>query len=443
MRIILLSGGEGKRLWPLSNALRSKPFLRLLQDQSGERISLIQNTMKELDSLGYSDNTIVVASATHIEQVHEHLGRKVQSLVEPQRRDTFPAVALATSYLHDELGADREEVVIVMPVDSQADQSFYQLLPILEQELSKSVETKLGLIGVKPLSASVNYGYISLEHGNKDGLLSPIHQFREKPNEQTAKELVAEGALWNCGVFAFTVGYLLDLLKQRGLPQDYSILNARYEDLPANSFDYEVSEHEEAAACLPYDGNWRDVGTWDVLSPRLEEQVYGQSVINGGCSGTHVINELPIPIVISDIPDAIIVAGIEGILISSKKSSIDLKSLLAKLSSVPSQVESRTEGKCFLIDQQNVTSDELVIETSRIHLLKGEQLTTHSKAVKTIWTLTMGTGIFTSSDKQFPESDVLAGQTLQLQESGLFTASTECMLIEIATLSTVQDEVLL
>ncbi|HEY2492034.1 MAG TPA: sugar phosphate nucleotidyltransferase [Paenibacillus sp.] len=434
MRIVLLSGGAGKRLWPLSNEGRSKPFLRVMHDQTGRKLSMIQNTMDELEAIGCSDRTLIVASDKHIQQVHEHLGDSVQSLVEPRQRDTFPAVALAATYLHDELGAAREEVMVVMPVDGHANSSFYRFLPMLAQGISDSNEAKLGLIGVKPLSASVKYGYIVPEAVFEVDKLLPIHKFQEKPDEQTAQALIEQGALWNCGVFAFTVGYLLDLLQARGYPQDYASLNETYDELPARSFDYEVSEREGSGVCLPYEGHWTDMGTWDGVFTSMKEPLYGYGLLNGDCNGTHVINELSIPMVVSDIPNAFIIAGQEGILISSKGSSSDIKQVLHQLSEISPSVEMRTGGRCSLLDRQAIVDHGITIETSRIHIPSAGKLTTHSKAIKTVWTLLTGSGNFVPTDLRQDEFQCVEGQSFVLQEAGRFTASAECLLIEIATL---------
>ncbi|MEC0093627.1 sugar phosphate nucleotidyltransferase [Paenibacillus macquariensis] len=441
MRIVLLSGGAGKRLWPLSSEGRSKPFLRVMNDQTGRKLSMIQNTMEELEAIGFSESTLIVASNKHIQQVHEHLGHSVHSLVEPRQRDTFPAIALAAAYLHDVLVVDREEVIVVMPVDGQADSAFYRLLPILAQSVSS--EAKLGLIGVKPLSASDKYGYIVPDAASDVDKLLSIRKFQEKPDEQTAQALIEQGALWNCGVFAFTIGYMLDLLQVRGYPQDYASLNETYDNLPAVSFDYEVSERERSAVCLPYEGHWRDMGTWDAIFSNMKEPLYGNGLLEGDCNGTHVINELSLPIIVSGIPNAIIIAGQEGILISNKKSSSNIKKVLHRLSEISSPVEVRTEGRCSLLDKHTKVDFGITIETNRILIPSDGQLTTHPKARKTIWTLLMGSGNFIPTDSKSEVLQFDIDQSIVLHEAGRFIASDECLLIEITTLDMVDDKVLL
>ena len=167
MNIILLSGGSGKRLWPLSNDVRSKQFIKIFKTDNGEYESMIQRVYRQIMSVD-SEATVTIATAkTQVSAIHNQLGESVGVSVEPCRRDTFPAIALATAYLHDVQGIPEEETVVVCPVDPYVEREYFEMLKSLGEQASKG-EANLVLMGIEPTYPSEKYGYII--PCSKDGL---------------------------------------------------------------------------------------------------------------------------------------------------------------------------------------------------------------------------------------------------------------------------------
>jgi len=197
MNIILLSGGSGKRLWPLSNDVRSKQFIRLFKDQDGNYESMVQRVCRQIQSVQPDSKLTIATSKSQVSAIHNQLGDRVSVCVEPCRRDTFPAIALACAYLHDELHVSPEEAVVVCPVDPYVDDTYYEAVGRLA-ELTETGRANLNLMGIEPTYPSEKYGYI-IPESQED--VSAVKEFREKPDTETAKTYLKMGALWNAGVF--------------------------------------------------------------------------------------------------------------------------------------------------------------------------------------------------------------------------------------------------
>ena len=166
MNIILLSGGSGKRLWPLSNDIRSKQFIKIFKMEDGEYESMVQRMYRQIKKID-SDATVTIAtSKTQVSAIHNQLGDEVGVSVEPCRRDTFPAIAIATAYLHDVMGVSEDEPVVVCPVDPYVNDDYFEALKSLSLQADKG-EANLVLMGMEPTYPSEKYGYIipeSAEH---------------------------------------------------------------------------------------------------------------------------------------------------------------------------------------------------------------------------------------------------------------------------------------
>ncbi len=258
MNIVLLSGGSGKRLWPLSNDARSKQFLKVLENSAGEKVSMLERIWSQLTSVGLAESTVIATSKGQVDMINNQLGSSVPLIIEPKRRDTFPAIALAAAYLYTVKKVNINEVVAVLPVDSYVNDYFFEKIKELKRVLNES-QTKLALIGVKPTYPSVKYGYIIPQPIDKQKDYLKVLGFREKPSEQEAETLIQKNALWNCGVFAFKLEYILSILDQKGLTKNYYQLIKNYDQLPNISFDYEVVEKTIGMTVLPYKGSWKDL----------------------------------------------------------------------------------------------------------------------------------------------------------------------------------------
>ena len=149
MQLILLSGGSGKRLWPLSNDSRSKQFLKLLKDDNGNYESMVQRVYRQILSAGINADITVSTNIYQLDSIRTQLGKNIDIVIEPERRDTFPAIALACSYLYSKKRISEEEVIIVLPVDPFTGAEYFKLLYKMES-LIKEEAANLVLMGINP-----------------------------------------------------------------------------------------------------------------------------------------------------------------------------------------------------------------------------------------------------------------------------------------------------
>lgn len=218
MKLILLSGGSGSRLWPLSNNARSKQFLKVLKNENQPLKSMVQRVWGQLNDVGLAESTIIATSKSQVEMIQSQLNSHVDLVIEPVRRDTFPAIVLAASYLYSIKKASLEEVVSVLPVDPYVEARFFERILDMEAAL-KTSQADIALIGVQPTFPSSKYGYIVPETITETSDYHVVNRFVEKPEEDLAENLINDGALWNCGVFSFKLGYIIKLLEQMGFSQ--------------------------------------------------------------------------------------------------------------------------------------------------------------------------------------------------------------------------------
>lgn len=327
MNVVLLSGGSGKRLWPLSNDIKSKQFIKFFKKEDGSYESMLERVYHQIKSTDSSSRITIATSAVQVPLIKKQLGESVSVSIEPARRDTFPAIALAMVFLNEKLNVDRNEVVIVCPVDPYVDDSYYSSFKELET-IVKEGKSGITLMGIEPTYASEKYGYIIPAENKKTAMVST---FKEKPDEEKAREYIKEGALWNAGVFAFKLGYLLDIAHKYIDFTSYDDLYEKYPTLNKISFDYAVVEKEKDITVLRYDGRWEDVGTWNTLSDVLDDKTIGNVVVDDSSNNTTVINSLGIPLLSMGCHDMIIVASEDGILVSDKAKSSAIKSYVDKL----------------------------------------------------------------------------------------------------------------
>jgi mannose-1-phosphate guanylyltransferase len=366
MKIILLSGGSGKRLWPLSNASRSKQFLKILTNTEGQMESMIQRVWRQLNQAGLGSCCMFTAGAEQVDLIASQIGHDIPMVVEPERRDTFPAIALACTYLYSEQAISPEETIVVLPVDSFVEDGFFHLLKEFEQVLQKS-SAKLALMGVEPTYPSAKYGYIVPEHSNDHGAeYRKVKSFQEKPTEEEATELIdVHKALWNCGVFAFKLDDLITLLYDQGIPIPYKQLLRDYGSLRKTSFDYEIVERTKDIVVLPYKGAWKDLGTWNTLTEEISSAKIGEGIISLDSPGTHIINELKLPLSVIGVTDSVIVASPDGILVAKKSASPRLKEVL-RFEQKPMTKQyhwgtSRVLGYCTNRDGEEVLTQRIII----------------------------------------------------------------------------------
>ena len=389
MKIILLSGGSGKRLWPLSNNTRSKQFLKMLQSAEGVRQSMVQRVWAQLEIVGLSESTVIATSKTQAEMIYTQLGLDVPLIVEPERRDTFPAIAIASSFLFSKQGVNLDETVIVLPVDSYVQDDFFERVKILDQ-IIQSTEVDLALIGVKPTYPASKYGYIVATTEESHDDYFNVKKFAEKPTEAQARVLIEQNALWNCGIFAFKLHYLMDIIASKGLSPKYDHLVSEYHRLPKISFDYEVVERADKVGVVPYEGQWRDLGTWSTLTEEMVTKQIGKGVISDDSKNTHLVNELEIPVTIVGLSNVIVAASPDGILVADKASSPQVKDLIDEFNQQP-MYEERLWGWSKVLDYAKYPDEEMI--TKRICIHAGKNSTYHYHKFRSeVWTIVCGNG---------------------------------------------------
>ena len=420
MNIVLLSGGSGKRLWPLSNDIRSKQFIKIFKQQDGSYESMVQRVYRQIKKVD-SDATVTIAtSKTQVSAIHNQLGDNVGISVEPCRRDTFPAIALATAYLVDVLKIDPEESVVVCPVDPYVEDDYFEALKDLAEQADKG-EANLVLMGIEPTYPSEKYGYIipvSAEH------TSMVSTFKEKPTEEVAREYIAQGALWNGGVFAYKLKYVMQRAHELIEFQDYQDLFDKYDTLTKISFDYAVVEHEEKIQVQRFSGEWKDLGTWNTLTEAMEETVIGKGTMNDACENVHILNEMDVPVLAMGLHDVVISASPEGILVSDKEQSSFIKPFVDKFEQQIMFAE-KSWGSYKVIDVEESSM------TIKVTLNAGNAMNYHShKNRDEVWVVLSGTG---KTIVDGYEQTVKAGDVITMNAGCRHTviATTELKLIEV------------
>lgn len=420
MNIILLSGGSGKRLWPLSNDIRSKQFIKLFKNKQGAYESMLQRVYRQIMTVDTDATVTVATSKTQVSAIHHQLGEKVSICVEPCRRDTFPAIALAAAYLHDEQQIDKEENVIVCPVDPYVDNSYYEAVKKLDELVQKG-GANLTLMGIEPTYPSEKYGYIIPE--NKE-TVSQVKSFKEKPDTETARQYLKMGALWNAGVFAFKLGYLLEKTREILGYSSYRELYENYDSLKKISFDYAVVEKEESIQVMRYSGEWKDVGTWNTMTEVMADSAKGDVTLDETCENVQVINELNIPILCMGCKDMVVAASGDGILVSDKERSGYMKPYVEKISGDVRFAE-KSWGTYNVIDVQPGSM------TIKITLQKGSKMTYHSHEHRNeVWTVVSGEGTAVLDGK---EQKLTKGDTVSIPQGCKHTlyAKTDMSVIEV------------
>lgn len=421
MNIILLSGGSGKRLWPLSNDIRSKQFIKIFKTKENNYESMLQRVYHQIFKVDKDAKITVATSKTQVSAIHNQLGEKVGISVEPCRKDTFPAIVLATAYLHDIKGVSEEEAVLVCPVDPYVEEDYFIALKKLEAQAKSSDNANLVLLGIEPTYPSEKYGYIIPESTEE---VSHVTTFKEKPNAETAKDYIQRGALWNGGVFAYKLKYVLEKAHELIDFIDYDDLFAKYETLEKISFDYAIVEKEDKIDVMRFAGQWKDLGTWNTLTEAMNETTIGEAIINETCDNVHIINELGMPVLAMGLHNMVISASPEGILVSDKEQSSYIKPYVDKIDQQVMFAE-KSWGSFRVLD---VEEESLTI---RVILNPGQGMNYHShKNRNEVWVIISGKGR-TIVDGM--EQEVSAGDVITMQAGCRHTviADTELKVIEV------------
>jgi len=342
MKAFILAGGGGTRLWPLSRALFPKQFLKIFG-----RNSLFQNTLERLKHICAPSDMIILTNKRHKVLVEKDLEETVMDehlphvLIEPEMRNTAPAIALGIKYCLDVLKTGKDEVIFVTPSD-------HIIAPIEDFiMLVKRAElvSKVGYIvtfGIKPHKPETGYGYIKIKESIpefQDSFL--VEKFVEKPDYETAKKYVESGLyLWNSGMFCFSINTIIEELK-RFFPQIYEVFDMdflkfqeHFPNLPYISIDYAVMEKSDKIATIMGHITWNDVGSWDSIYEIMEKDTNGNvafpNAIMLNSKGNLIVGEKRVIASIS-IQDTIVVDSEDAILLVKKGESQKVKELVEGL----------------------------------------------------------------------------------------------------------------
>ena len=420
MNIVLLSGGSGKRLWPLSNDIRSKQFIKIFKKEDGTYESMVQRVYRQIKKVDADAKVTIATAKTQVSTIYNQLGADVGISIEPCRRDTFPAIVLAASYLVDVMNVDENESVVVCPVDPYVEDDYFEAVQALSLQADKG-EANLVLMGMEPTYPSEKYGYIIPASSDE---VAMVETFKEKPTAAVAQEYIAQGALWNGGVFAFKLKYVLDKAHELIDFVDYDDLFRKYDTLTKISFDYAVVEKEETIQVMRYNGQWKDLGTWNTLTEAMEESVVGNGTMNDTCSDVHIINEMDVPILAMGLHDVVISASPEGILVSDKEQSSYIKPFVDAFEQQIMFAE-KSWGSFNVID---VEAESMTI---KVVLNPGHSMNYHSHRNRDeVWVVIAGEGrtIVDGMEQRVNAGDVL---TMSAGCRHTIMADTELKLIEV------------
>lgn len=420
MNIVLLSGGSGKRLWPLSNDTRSKQFIKIFKREDGEYESMVQRVYRQIKKVDTDATVTIATSKTQVSAIHNQLGEEVGISVEPCRRDTFPAIALATAYLVDVLHIDSSESVVVCPVDPYVEDAYFETLRELSDQADRG-EANLVLMGIEPTYPSEKYGYIIPENADH---VAAVQTFKEKPTADVAEQYIAQGALWNGGVFAYKLSYVMKKAHELMDFTDYFDLFARYDTLKKISFDYAVVEHEPKIQVVRFSGTWKDLGTWNTLTEAMEETVVGKGILNDACTGVNIVNEMDVPVLAMGLRDVVISASPEGILVSDKEQSSYIKPFVDEFKQQIMFAE-KSWGGFRVLDVETGSM------TIKVTLNAGHRMNYHShKNRDEVWIVISGIG---KAIIDGVEQNVKAGDVITMPADCRHTviADTELKLIEV------------
>lgn len=431
MQLVLLSGGSGKRLWPLSNNARSKQFLPLLEKEDGTFESMVQRVVRQSQAANLTTDITLATNASQLDIITNQLGDSVSVVTEPERRDTFPAIALAASYLSLAKNCSDDEVVVIMPCDPYTEIGYFETIGRMVECVKQDV-AELVLMGITPTYPSEKYGYVVPKEAtsNEPGAMSlPVARFTEKPTTAVAEELLKQNAFWNGGVFAFRLGYMMNIVRKYITSDSFEDTRARYSEFPKISFDYEVAEKAQSVAVVPFNGQWKDLGTWNTLTDELKKPVLGNAVMGSHCENTHVINELQNPIYVDGLKDVVVAACPDGILVCGKEYAEDIKKAVENLTPRP-MYEERRWGTYRVLDD-TIYSDGNHALTKSITLKEGKNISyqIHHHRAET-WTFVQGEGIFVLDGV---ERRVKAGDTVHIpvEHYHAIKALTELTFIEV------------
>lgn len=286
MKVIILAGGGGTRLFPLSRKKRPKQFLHINQDKS-----LLAETIDRFRQIVKVTDIVIVTGKDYLFSVKSELAEcnalGVHIVLENEARNTAPAIALAAQYCRDVLDGSENEPLFVAPSDHIVKQiSIYN--DIVQKAANEAQKGKLVVFGAKATKPETGFGYIEAGVKQENGVYE-IKGFKEKPDKKTAIEYInQDNYFWNAGMFCFTWRTYYNELQKYAAPvaryigETYNETAADFTNMPGISIDYAVAEKTQLGVMIPMDLYWNDVGSWDALYEVLEKDSAGNAV-RGDC----------------------------------------------------------------------------------------------------------------------------------------------------------------
>ena len=437
MQIILLSGGSGKRLWPLSNNARSKQFLPLLQSPAGDAESMVQRVVRQIGESRLSGTITIATNSSQRDIIINQLGDEVDIVTEPERRDTFPAIALAAGYLSMAKKCSNDEVVVVMPCDPYTETKYFDVIADMVTAVENNA-ADLVLMGITPTCPSTKFGYVVPCPEDAEKSILRVKRFTEKPDVQRAEALLDEGALWNGGVFAFRLGYMVNVLEKYITASSFEELHSRYGELPKISFDYEVAEKAESVAVLPFNGKWKDLGTWNSLTEELSSKAIGNVALGEQTENTHVVNELGMPVFCNGVKDIVVASSPDGILVCGKEYSENIKNYVDNLSPRP-MYEERRWGSYRVLDSTTYSDGSMSL-TKVLQIKSGRYISyqIHNNREE-VWTVVDGDGVVVldGETRNVSRGDVVV---INQGQKHAIKATTDLQIVEVQMGSSLVEE---
>ena len=410
MRGIILAGGSGSRLWPLSRELYPKQLLKINSDKS-----LLEDTFLRLANIMPNENIIRITNTKHAGDVRMQLSSIASDctiLSEPVGKNTAPAIAVSVKYILDNYGDD---IILVVPSDPLIKDSEKFKESILEAE--KLAE--LGYIvtfGVKPTSPNTGYGYIkTLPMQNNIGF--NVDKFKEKPDEKTAQEYVKDGSyFWNAGIFMFKASVFMKALEEHA-KEIYNILGEfhlkgkaeidymTFDKMPSISVDYAVMEHAKNIALVPLKSDWSDLGCWGAIYEVDDKDEDGNvkigHTIAQECKNSLLYSSTRLVAGVG-IEDMIIVETPDAILACSKNKAQEVKKVYEKLKEVKDETHLVHKTVYRPWGYYTVLNQGEGYLTKMICVSKKAQLSLQSHNFRSEhWVVLSGTARVTLEDKTF------------------------------------------